>query len=248
MSFIFTVSPDFTPAHLSGWYIFNTWLQKETGLALHLELYDDFQSQRDAIQNDTIDLIYANSFDAAILVREKGFLPLVKGAGESDETVIAVPDESHIIDVSELNAGVNIAFTNNPDVKVLGMMMLEPADLGVDNINTLSMDSYILVAKSLLKKEAEVGVFLAAAYDGLSSMIKKQLRVLVRSEVNVIHHSLMIGPRLLEQSAAIQEALLAMNADVKGQGILNDLGFKAWEKSDKEEMEFMIDLMEGLAN
>lgn len=76
MSFMFTVSPDFSPVHLSGWYIFNTWLQKQTDLALHLELYDDFHTQTEAIKSDSIDLIYANSFDAAMLMRDKGFLPL----------------------------------------------------------------------------------------------------------------------------------------------------------------------------
>ncbi len=75
MSFMFTVSPDFTPDHLSGWYIFNTWLQRQSDIAIHLEMYNDFHSQREAIQNDSIDLIYANPFDAAMLVREKGFLP-----------------------------------------------------------------------------------------------------------------------------------------------------------------------------
>jgi phosphonate transport system substrate-binding protein len=60
-------------------------------------------------------------------------------------------------------------------------------------------DTYVLVAKHLLQKNADVGIFLAEAYDDLSNMIKKQLRILVRSQISVIHHSIMIGPRLLDQ-------------------------------------------------
>lgn len=85
MSYIFTVSPDFTPEHLSGWFIFNTWLQKQTGLPIHMEMYKDYSHQREGIHNDQISLIYANPYDAAMLVREKGFLPVTKPAGVADE-------------------------------------------------------------------------------------------------------------------------------------------------------------------
>jgi len=246
MSFMFTVSPDFTPDHLSGWYIFNTWLQKQTDTAIHLEMYNDFQSQREAIKNDQIDLIYANPFDAAMLVREKGFHPLVKASGESDEAIIAVSVENGVEDVAHLNEGIKVAFTKDPDVHLMGMIMLEPGDLDTTNIIEVSSDTYVLVAKHLLKGEADVGIFLAEAFDDLSSMIKKQLRILVRSQISVIHHSLMIGPKLLNKKEQFQNALIEMDKDEKGQGVLKSLNFNAWEKVEDDEMEFMIDLMDTL--
>lgn len=246
MSFVFTVSPDFTPDHLSGWYIFNTWLQKHTGAAIHLEMYDDFQSQREAIQADKIDLIYANPFDAAMLVREKGFLPLVKAEGVADEALIAASAESGLNAVEDLRAGTRVAFTDDPDVRLMGMIMLEPADLDNDNIIPVPADNYVLVAKHLLNNEADVGIFLAEAYDGLSTIIKKQLKILVRSQISVIHHALMIGPKLQGRREEIQGLLVNMQNDEKGAGVLASLGFTAWQKVDDEEMEFMIDLMDTL--
>ena len=71
MRYVMTVSPDFPPAKIAGWYIFNTWLQRQLGEHIHLELYPDFASQRTAILNQEIDLIYANPFDAAMLVVNK---------------------------------------------------------------------------------------------------------------------------------------------------------------------------------
>jgi len=247
MSFMFTVSPDFTPDHLSGWYIFNTWIQRQTDTAIHLEMYNDFQSQREAIKNDQIDLIYANPFDAAMLVRDKGFQPLVKAVGESDEAIIAVNAENSVEDVVHLAEGIKVAFTEDPDVHMMGMIMLEPGDLDASNITPVLSDTYVLVAKHLLRGEADVGIFLAEAYDGLSSMIKKQLRVLVRSQISVIHHSLMIGPNLLDKKEQFQKVLVDMNADEKGQGVLKSLNFTAWEKVEDDEMEFMIDLMDTLS-
>jgi phosphonate transport system substrate-binding protein len=246
MAFMFTVSPDFSPDHLSGWYIFNTWLQKQTGEGIHLEMYNDFISQRLAIQEDQVDLIYANPFDAAMLVREKGFLPLVKAEGESDEAIIAVNADNTVADVAHFSPGVKVAYTDDPDVQMMGMIMLEPGDHDADNIISLPTSSYVLVAKHLLRKEADVGIFLAEAYDDLSSVIKKQLRVLVRSQISVIHHALMIGPKLHHMRENMVQILQLMNQDEKGQGVLKSLGFTSWQKVEDEEMEFMIDLMDTL--
>ena len=248
MAYMFTVSPDFTPDHLSGWYIFNTWLQKRIGEGIHLEMFDDFNGQRDAIKDEMVDLIYANPFDAAMLVREKGFLPLVKPVGVSDEAIIAVNANNLIEDVAHLSPGIKVAYTDDPDVQMMGMIMLEPGNLDTTNITPFISDTYVLVAKHLLKGEADVGIFLAEAYDDLSSVIKKQLRILVRSQISVIHHSLMLGPNLQHRKEEIQELLLTMNSEDKGQGVLKSLGFSGWDKMEDEEMEFMIDLMDTLVS
>ncbi|WP_198244232.1 phosphate/phosphite/phosphonate ABC transporter substrate-binding protein [methane-oxidizing endosymbiont of Gigantopelta aegis] len=247
MSYMFTVSPDFSPDHLSGWYIFNTWLQRQTEQAIHLEILNDFTSLHSAIQKDQIDLIYANPYDAAMLVREKGFLPVAKPAGESDEAIIAVADSSDVNIVEDLKPGIRVAYTDDPDVRLMGMIMLEPADLDSDNITPVLTDSYPVVAKHLLKNEADVGIFLAEAFDDLSNLIKNQLKVLVRSQISVIHHALMIGPKFQHQREAMTELLTSMHHDEKGSSILKSLGFSAWEIVDDEETEFMIDLMDTLA-
>lgn len=246
MSYQFTVSPDFTPDHLSGWYIFNTWLQKQSGEAIHLELYNSFQAQLDAIKEDKIDLIYANPFDAAMLVREKNFLPLVRAAGVSDEAIIAVNAKNTVEDIAHLSPGIKVAVTEDPDVRMIGMIMLESGDLNTQNTQIDIYDTYVIVAKHLLRGDADVGFFLAKAYDDLSGIIKKQLRILVRSQISVIHHSLMIGPGLAHRREEIQQMLLAMNNDEKGKDILSTLGFDTWVKVEDEEMEFMIDLMATL--
>jgi len=280
MSYIFTVSPDFTPDHLSGWYIFNTWLQKQSGEAIHLEMYNSFQAQREAIQKNQIDLIYANPFDASMLVREKGFLPLVKASGVSDEAIIAVNIKNNVEDIVRLLSAHNndtsnnalfdatatdhpqttgqlqsrpadfrykVAMTEDPDVNMMGMIMLEAGDLNAGNIQTHICDSYVLVAKQLLQGNVDFGIFLAEAYDDLSNMIKKQLMVLVRSQISVIHHSLMIGPRLADRRDELQNLLVAMDDNKKGKDILTSLKFESWAKVEDEEMEFMIDLMDALA-
>jgi phosphonate transport system substrate-binding protein len=199
-------------------------------------LHDDFHAQTDAIKNDAVDLIYANSFDAAMLIRDKGFLPLVKAKGKSDEAIIAVNAENLVEDVAHLEAGTKIAYTDDPDVKMMGMIMLEPADLDASNIESIVTSTNILVAKKLLQGDADVGIFLAEAFDDLSKMIKMQLRVLVKSEITDIHHSFMIGPKLLDKREEIQKVLLEMNSCEKGKGVLSSLGFDGWETVEVDEI------------
>jgi phosphonate transport system substrate-binding protein len=246
MTYNFTVSPDFGPEHLAGWYVFNTWLQRTLGIAVHLEIYPSFNSQREAIKADKVDLIYANPYDASMLVREKGFVPLVKPKGKSDEAIIAVAESREMMAVEDLKPGITVATTEDPDVHMMGMIMLEPAGLNIGNIKLQKCDSYVLVAKQLLKGVCDAGIFLAEAFHDLSSVVRNQLRVLVRSEIQVVHHSLMLGPALAPYRDRLHDALLTMPADEKGRGALNTLGFERWEPVDQEAMEFMIDLMDTL--
>ncbi|MFM8332911.1 MAG: phosphate/phosphite/phosphonate ABC transporter substrate-binding protein [Candidatus Methylumidiphilus sp.] len=243
---IFTVSPDFTPDRLSGWFIFNTWLQKVLDLHFHLQLYDDFQSQREAIESDKVDLIYANPYDAAMLVREKGFKPLAKFGGIADEAIIAVSAHSPFEKIEDLPSGIRLATTDDPDVHMMGMIMLEPAELDAGAIQMVDCDNYVLVAKQLIKQTAEAGIFLVEAYNGLSSVIRRELRVLVRSQIQVVHHSLMIAPGIQEHRKPLLDALLTAHQCEKGQGVLEALGCAQWEPVDDEDMEFMIDLMDTL--
>ncbi len=246
MTYQMTVSPDFAPELIAGWYIFNTWLQKQLGEGIHLELYNDFKSQREAIRSDQVDIIYANPFDASMLIREKGFTALARPAGKQDEAVIAVKAQYPADCVEDLPPGIRLAFTDDPDVHLMGMIMLEAADLNADNTEKRVVDSYVIVAKQLIRDEADVGFFLKEAFDNLSNFTREQLKVLVESQISIIHHSLLVGPRLAAQREQIREFLLKMSADPKGVGVLESLGFQSWENVDQEDAEFMIDLMDTL--
>lgn len=241
-----TVSPDFSPEKLAGWHIFNTWLQRRFNIACHLELFGSFAEQRQAIAANTIDLIYANPYDAAILVREKGFVAVAHPRGLPDEAVVAVGANSPYQAIEDLQPGVKIVSSGDPDVAMMGMIMLEPADLGPGNVTQETCGSYVLVAKQLMNGNADVGIFPARAYDGLSSMVRNSLRQLVRSEISVIRHMLLAGPNAAPLVTQLQSALGEMSGNDKEAAILGDLGFSGWEKSSQEDVEFMIDLMDTL--
>ncbi len=248
MKYVLSVSPDFMPDKLSGWFVFNTWLQKTLGEHIHLELYDGFDSQRADIVADKIDLIYANPYDASMLIRDKGFLPLVRPVGKADECTIASASSSPVTDVEALQPGTRIATTDDPDVHMMGMIMIEPAELDAGNTSIHKVDNYVLVAKQLLRGEADIGFFLSDAYNELSNLIRSELRVLISSKISVIHHAVMVGPRLAEKAESLKSVLIGMAGDEKGKGVLSELGIEAWADLPHEDAEFMIDLMDTLVD
>jgi phosphonate transport system substrate-binding protein len=246
MTFNLTASPDFPPDNIAGWYIFNTWMQRKLDVRIHFELYDNFEAQRRAFEEEKVDLIYANPFDAVMLVREKGFVAVAAPIGKADEAVVAVLDESPVQHVEDLKPGTRIAATDDPDVNMIGKIMLEPADLNAQNVHVQTVNSYTLVAKNLLRGQADVGYFLKDAYDHLSPVVRKQLRPLVTSQISVVRHVLLVCPRFKEHREHLVQALLAMNTDQAGQRVLESLGLKGWEIQTQEDTEFMIDLMDTL--
>lgn len=246
MPYVLSVSPDFTPKHIAGWYVFNTWLQRQTELPFHVDLFDSFALQRTAIAEDKIDLIYANPYDAAMLVREKGFTALVAPLSKADETVIVCNQNYPIESVEELQPALNIVTTDDPDVHLMGMMMLESADLNADNTNIQQMNSYVLVAKQLLQQNADIGFFLKEAYYDLSRLIRDELTVLMTSEIFLIRHILLAGPKLEPHHEQLQSLLVNMQDAPKGADVLESMGLTGWEKQTQEDTEFMIDLMDTL--
>ena len=241
-----TVSPDFMPDYIAGWYIFNTWLQRQLGENIHLELYNDFSAQREAIARDEIDLIYANPFDAAMLVREKGFSAIAAPLDKPDEVILAVPNESSVQVLDDLSAGARIARTDDPDVNLIGMMMIEAADLTAENTDVQMVDNYVLVAKALFQERADVGFFLQEAYHSLSGFVRNQLRIILSSQIHVMTHVLLASPTFAAHQEALQSCLLDMPNRDKGQGVLESMGLSGWQTQTQEDTEFMIDLMDTL--
>lgn len=246
MTFQLTVSPDFPPNRIAGWYIFNTWLQKALDLPIHLELYPSFEAQREAIGQGKVDLIYANPYDAAMLIREKGFTALARPQGKVDEAVVVAAADAPYDTVDDLEPGLRLAVTNDPAVNLLGMMMLEPAELDASNLEVRQVESYPVAVKLLLQGEADMAFLLKEALEKLTATTRRQLKVLVDSQIGDLYHAFLVGPRLADKHEAVRSALVNMHTEAKGKDVLENLGFPAWEAVSADEAEFMMNLVEAL--
>ncbi len=247
MSYTMTISPDFKPDLISGWYIFNTWLQKQSDIAIHLNLVNDFSELAQCIDKDSIDLIYANPCDIAKLIREKSFEALVKPVGVHDETVVITHADNPIDTIESLKPSLRVAMTDVPDVNTMGTIMLEPADINSCDIEAIICSNYITVAKKVVAGEADIGFLLADAYNEFSSLVKKQVKPLITSKIDVLHHALLLGPNLQDKKSLLQKCLIMMADDTKGMALLNSMEIEKWEIMEQDEAEFLIDLIDTLS-
>ena len=83
MTLNFLIAPDFAPERFAGWHMLNTVLQKKTDLQMHLLTPANAAEQAKLIADGNVDLVYANPFDAAEMVRNAGFvaIALLLGGG-----------------------------------------------------------------------------------------------------------------------------------------------------------------------
>lgn len=241
-----TVSLDFPTQRLAGWSAFVAWLRDRHDPGIQLETHRDFVDQRRAIIAGKVDIIYANPFDASMLVRENGFVPVARPAGVRYECILAVARASGFRVVEDLRPECRVASTGNPDVNMIGMMLIEPADLDLGNIQMVHVEGYLQVAEALLRGEADTGFFLEEAFASLPDSLRGQLFPLVQSRVDDISHVLLLGPQLADRQETLRHLLLGMADGPEGRHALAQLGFSGWESMNDEDTEFMIDLMDAL--
>lgn len=247
MTLNFLVAPDFPPEHFAGWHMLSTLLQRKTGLSLHLLMPTSAGEQADLLGGDKPDFIYANPFDAASLVRELGYRPLVRPIGKSNEMVIAASKNFAASNVHDLKPGIKVALTDNKDVKLIGLRLLEPADLVEKDLKWQEVDSYQAAVRLAIKGDADVCFLIADAFNSLSTLSKAQLKILIESKLDDISHVVLAHPRVEGDMPKLQDALLGLAGSSDGQPVLDELDIKeGFTVMSVEDAEFMIDLMDTL--
>jgi phosphonate transport system substrate-binding protein len=109
------------------------------------------------------------------------------------------------------------------------------------------VSTYVVLARTLLQGKADCGFFLKEAFDDLSAPTRRQLRPVMTSQISLVRHVLLVGPRCAALREPLQNLLLDMSAPGSdGRATLQALGLSGWDKQDQEDTEFMIDLMDTL--
>lgn len=243
----FAISPDVNVRNISDWFILNTKVQRMTGEAFHATSYEDFADLHRAFEDGRADLVYANAADTAMLVRDRGYLPIAAPAAVSNEAAVVVSAEGTLHELGDLGSTLSVAATDAPDVERICRILLEPADLDRDAIALTVKPNHVLVAKAIMTGDVDAGFFPREAYDELSGVIRQQLRVLISSQIYVVKHCLLAAPAVAGHIEAIWQGLSAMADSAADADLLAGLGAPhGWERMTMEDTDFMIDLMDAL--
>ena len=240
------IAPDFSPERFAGWHMFNTLIQKRANLNMHLNIPASQAEQQGIINQGDIQVIYANPFDAATLIREQGYRTVARPIGKSDEMVIAAAANSDINSLEDIKAGATVAMADNRDVKLIGLRLLEAVDVAEADLNWTVTETYQAAARQVIKGDAQVAFFMADIFHSFSRLTKAQLSVLIESDLADISHVLLIKDGFPD-SDILRDAILNLHNDDDGKEALAELGMpQGFEAMDEEDAEFMIDLMQTL--
>ena len=240
------IAPDFSPERFAGWHMFNTLIQKRANLNMHLNIPTSHAEQETVISEGDIQVIYANPFDAATLIREHGYHAVARPIGKSDEMVIAAAANSDINSLDDIKAGATIAMADNHDVKLIGLRLLEAVDIEEADLNWSVTETYQAAARQVIKGEAQAAFFLAEIFHSFSRLTKAQLLVLIESDLADISHVLLIKDGFPDTDI-LMNAILNLHNDDDGKEALAELGMpQGFEAMNEEDAEFMIDLMQTL--
>lgn len=240
------IAPDFSPERFAGWHMFNTLIQKRANLNMHLNIPASQAEQQGIINQGDIQVIYANPFDAATLIREQGYRAVARPIGKSDEMVIAAATNSDINSLEDIKAGATVAMADNRDVKLIGLRLLEAVDIAEADLNWTVTETYQAAARQVIKGDAQVAFFMAEIFHSFSRLTKAQLSVLIESDLADISHVLLIKDGF-QDSDILMNAILNLHNDDDGKEALAELGMpQGFEAMDEEDAEFMIDLMQTL--
>ena len=240
------IAPDFSPERFAGWHMFNTLIQKRANLNMHLNIPASQAEQQGIINQGDIQVIYANPFDAATLIREQGYRAVARPIGKSDEMVIAAATNSDINSLEDIKAGATVAMADNRDVKLIGLRLLEAVDIAEADLNWTVTETYQAAARQVIKGDAQVAFFMAEIFHSFSRLTKAQLLVLIESDLADISHVLLIKDGFPDTDI-LMDAILNLHNDDDGKEALAELGMpQGFEAMDEEDAEFMIDLMQTL--
>ncbi|GAB2643407.1 MULTISPECIES: PhnD/SsuA/transferrin family substrate-binding protein [Psychrobacter] len=240
------IAPDFSPERFAGWHMFNTLIQKRANLNMHLNIPASHAEQETLIEAGDIQIIYANPFDAAALIREQGYRAVARPIGKSDEMVIAAAANSDINHLDDIHKGATVAMADNRDVKLIGLRLLEAVDIEESDLNWDITETYQAAARKVIKGDAQAAFFLAEIFHSFSRLTKAQLSVLIESDLADISHVLLIKDDFPDAQIFI-EAILDLHSDDDGKEALTELGMpEGFEAMSEEDAEFMIDLMQTL--
>jgi len=240
------IAPDFSPERFAGWHMFNTLIQKRANLNMHLNIPTSHAEQETVISEGDIQVIYANPFDAATLIREHGYHAVARPIGKSDEMVIAAAANSDINSLDDIKAGATIAMADNHDVKLIGLRLLEAVDIEEADLNWSVTETYQAAARQVIKGDAQAAFFLAEIFHSFSRLTKAQLSVLIESDLADISHVLLIKDGFPDTDI-LMDAILNLHNDDDGKEALTELGMpQGFEAMNEEDAEFMIDLMQTL--
>ncbi|MDD1608318.1 MAG: PhnD/SsuA/transferrin family substrate-binding protein [Methylococcaceae bacterium] len=217
---------------LTGWYLLNTYLQRRLTRAIH------FEQSVDTPDPSTTDLLFAKPFEACLMIKHHGFVPVMRPIAEVDEVVILTrsDDERNLSDYEGSTVGTA---TEGSFVYLLGRFLCDESGIDSSKFTYDFSGNEIKALQSLIRKKCDLLFMLKKTYEGLSSFSRSNVRKLDESVTDFACHLFCVAPHIKAESQALVDVLMAMANDEQGKEILKDIQIQGWQKPEAGELKML---------
>jgi anti-anti-sigma factor len=217
---------------LTGWYLLNTYFQRRMKKAIH------FEQTVDVPNPNSTDLLFAKPFEAALMLKEHGFIPVMRPTSEADEVVILTRADDNRILSEYADVCVSTA-TQNSFVYLLGRFLCDENGLDSSKLTFDFSGNEIKALQTLIRKKSDLAFMLKKTYDGLSSFSKNSVRKLDESQTDFACHLFLVAPHVKAEAPVLGDILAAMADDDQGKQILQDIQIQGWSKPEEGEINML---------
>lgn len=228
-AFKLSVCPHDTAKNLFGWFALNTHLQHHLGAGIHFEPQDNFLAERKAVIEGDYHVVYANPYSVLCFARDKGFVPVARPAGVTDETLVVTRAGATVPPAPRIASATDRLIIHN-----LGLQVLGPLGIDASQAQFSFVGNHLNAAKAVLQGNADLGFVFNETWSGMNESTRAQLQVLDQSRDGLAFHCFMVAPAWGDKREAIQRILCNMHNDPSGQRALADLKFERFEPVGEE--------------
>lgn len=217
---------------LTGWYLLNTYLQRRMKKAIH------FEQITETLDGNAADLLFAKPFEACLMIKQYGFIPIMRPIAEADEVVILarVDDTRTLQDYEHTCVGTA---TKDSFVYLLGRFLCDENGLDSAAFTFDFAGNEIKALQMLIRKKCDLVFMLKKTFESLSSFSRNNVRKLDESRTDFACHLFCIAPHLKEEGIALSEILMDMENDDHGRQTLQDIQIQGWNKPEEGELNML---------
>lgn len=217
---------------LTGWYLLNTYLQRKLNRAIH------FEQAANTLNGNLTDLLFAKPFEACEMIKNHGFIPILKPIAEADEVVILtrIDDDRSLKELQGLTVSVA---SEGSFVYLLGRFLCDES--GVDSAQFVFdiAGNEIKALQSLIRGKCDLVFMLKKTFQGLSSFSRSNVQKLDESETDFASHLFCISPHIKNHAEELIKVLTNMTQDTQGQQILADIQTGGWNAPETGELHML---------
>jgi anti-anti-sigma factor len=221
---------------LTGWYFFNTLLQRRLEKAISVDIKQPGQ----VAELHENALVFASPFDACALINEHQFIPIARPMNDTDEVSIITRKKDEGKNMAEFANAAVVTAMQNSFVYLLGRFLCDEYELDSSKLNYSFTGNEIKALQTLLKGQADILFMLKKNYHELSVLSRGDTHLLTESETAMAYHMLLLSPHYETLKSSLTDTLLNLHEDEKGAEVLNDLGLKGWCAPEDDEISMLL--------